>query len=80
MLDKFKNTIDEKFPFLKNGKIYLAISGGKDSMTLSHLLLAANMEHTLLHCNFNLRGKESDADEAFLVQYAAQHKLKIETV
>lgn len=80
MVDKFKNTIDEKFPFLKNGKIYLAISGGKDSMTLSHLLLAANMEHTLLHCNFNLRGKESDADEAFLVQYAAQHKLKIETV
>ncbi|MBK9190961.1 MAG: tRNA lysidine(34) synthetase TilS [Crocinitomicaceae bacterium] len=65
---------------MKNGKIYLAISGGKDSMTLSHLLISSGNKHTLLHCNFKLRGKESDADELFLIQYAQQNNLEIHTI
>jgi len=79
MLDKFQHSIDSKFPYLREGKIYLAISGGKDSMTLSHLLLHSKINHTLLHCNFKLRGKESDDDEIFLADYAAKNNLEIHT-
>jgi tRNA(Ile)-lysidine synthase len=79
MLKRFEKIIDEKYLFLRQGKIYLAISGGKDSMTLSHLLTASNINHTLLHCNFQLRGKESDADEQFLINYANHNKLEIHT-
>jgi len=76
MLDKFQHIVDQKFPFLRDSKLYLAISGGKDSITLSHLLLKSNIQHTLLHCNFKLRGKESDEDEIFLSDYAKKNKLE----
>jgi len=77
MLKKFEYILDHEFSFLKNGELFLAISGGKDSMTLSHLLLQCKIEHTLLHCNFNLRGKESDEDEKFLKNYADKNNLLI---
>jgi tRNA(Ile)-lysidine synthase len=77
MLTAFGHMVDTRFPFLRTGKIYLAISGGKDSMTLSHLLIESGIQHTLLHCNFGLRGKESDGDEQFLRTYALKHKLII---
>jgi tRNA(Ile)-lysidine synthase len=77
MLSTFGHMVDRRFPFLRTGKIYLAISGGKDSMALSHLLLKSGIEHALLHCNFRLRGKESDEDEQFLSAYARQHNLTL---
>ncbi|MBI3133332.1 MAG: tRNA lysidine(34) synthetase TilS [Bacteroidetes bacterium] len=77
MLTKFKTVLEQEFPVIRTAELYLAISGGKDSMTLSHLLLESGIKHTLLHCNFQLRGKESDQDEAFLRAYAATHQLEI---
>lgn len=77
MLEKFQSLVDKNFPFLKSGKLYLAISGGKDSMALSSLLLESGINHSLLHCNFQLRGKESDDDEQFLRDFACRHKLEI---
>jgi len=46
-------------------------------MTLSTLLLENGIKHVLLHCNFQLRGKESDQDEQFLKDYAAKNNLEI---
>ncbi|MGJ8745452.1 tRNA lysidine(34) synthetase TilS [Polaribacter sp.] len=63
MVEKFKNHIDENFPFLKDKKILIAISGGVDSVVLAHLFSELNYTISLAHCNFNLRGKESDLDE-----------------
>lgn len=77
MLKKFQSLVDEKFAFLRSGRLYLAISGGKDSMTLSALLKESGIKHVLLHCNFQLRGKESDQDEQFLLDYAAKNELEI---
>ncbi len=64
-----------KTHFVFNPQIYLAISGGVDSMVLSHCLKQLNIKHTLLHCNFKLRGEESDKDEAFIIDYANQNNL-----
>ena len=66
MLQKFKQHITKEFPFLKDTKLLLAISGGVDSVVLFHLLHKLNFNVSLAHCNFKLRGKESDLDEEFI--------------
>ena len=66
MLQKFKKHITKEFPFLKDTKLLLAISGGVDSVVLFHLLHKLNYDVSLVHCNFKLRGKESDLDEEFI--------------
>lgn len=57
----------------------LAISGGRDSVALLHLLLEAGFTNLILcHLNHGLRGKESDGDAAFVKRLAKKHGLKCE--
>lgn len=70
MLLKFENYIQQNLAFLTKSKILIAISGGIDSVVLTHLCYQANLDFALAHANFNLRGKESDADEDFVLQLA----------
>jgi tRNA(Ile)-lysidine synthase len=51
-------------------KVYLAISGGLDSVVLFHLLQAQKVDVHLLHVNYNLRGEDSIADEKFIRELA----------
>ena len=60
-----------------NGKLILALSGGIDSMVLADMLLQAKAEFVLAHCNFHLRGEESDGDEQFVRDYAERKGLTI---
>ena len=70
MLDKFKENIESNFPFLKEKKLLLACSGGVDSVVLVHLMHSLGYEIALAHCNFSLRGIESDKDAKFVEQLA----------
>lgn len=70
MLLAFKNHLQEHFPQVLKSKILIAVSGGVDSVVLAHLSRQANLNISLAHCNFNLRGKESDADEDFVLELA----------
>ena len=72
MLNAFRNHIKEQCPYLKNSRLVIAISGGIDSVVLAHLCHKLNFNFALAHCNFNLRGKESDADEAFVLELGEQ--------
>ncbi|SMG23360.1 tRNA lysidine(34) synthetase TilS [Arenibacter troitsensis] len=63
MLENFRNHIDLYFPHLKEGTFLLACSGGLDSVVLAHLCASYNLDFSLAHCNFKLRGEESDKDE-----------------
>ena len=47
-------------------KVLVAVSGGADSMALLDVLLRSGYECVVAHCNFHLRGSESDRDEAFV--------------
>lgn len=72
MLEKFSNHIEASFSFLKGKKLLLACSGGMDSVVLAHLISELEMDFALAHCNFSLRGKESDGDEMFVIGLAKQ--------
>ena len=49
MLDDFSKYLEENISDISNKQIFLAISGGIDSMTLSHLLKIKGVSHALLH-------------------------------
>jgi len=66
MLSKFEKHVASYFPFLKGKKLLLAVSGGIDSMVLMRLCIEMKMDISVAHCNFSLRGDESDADEDFV--------------
>lgn len=69
MLEKFKKHLAQDFPFLEDKKLFLAVSGGLDSMVLLHLFQQLPYEIAVLHCNFQLRGLESFGDQNFVQQY-----------
>ena len=58
-------------------KIVVAVSGGADSMALAALLHQAGATIVLAHCNFGLRGTESDGDEALVTQWAEQQAIPV---
>lgn len=62
--------------FSKHSSIAVACSGGVDSMVLCHLLLIHNINFSIIHCNFKLRGEDSDFDETFVRSFATQNNLK----
>ena len=70
MQEVFKNQIESEFSFMTNSRCILAISGGIDSVVLTYLLHDLNIDFALAHCNFNLRGQESDEDEHFVLDLA----------
>ena len=63
MLTKFQYHIEQNFAQLKDKKLLLAVSGGVDSMVLLDLFYKLRFDICIVHCNFQLRGEESDADE-----------------
>ena len=80
MLQKFKEHIHINFPFLKDKKLLIAISGGLDSVVLTHLLFELNFTTSLAHCNFQLRKKESDLDEEFVKLLSQKSSNQIFTI
>ncbi|MGB5668003.1 MAG: tRNA lysidine(34) synthetase TilS [Maribacter sp.] len=66
MLFEFKKNIQKHFPELLQEKFLLACSGGLDSVVLTQLCSQCEMDFAIAHCNFKLRGNDSDADEVFV--------------
>ena len=77
MIFNFEEYIISNFPYLKGKKLLIACSGGLDSVVLTHLMKEAGFEIALAHCNFSLRGKESDGDEMFVIGLAKQMNISV---
>ena len=77
MLNNFQNHINQNLSFLNKSRLLIAISGGLDSVVLTHLCHQLKLNLALAHCNFNLRGDESDGDEEFVLQLAEDLDLEV---
>lgn len=73
MLSNFKSELAQLVGKNYADKTYLiATSGGADSMVLAHLCKSAGLKGILAHVNFNLRGQESNDDQAFVETVAQE--------
>src|SRR6056297_2386144 len=66
MLSNFQNHIEKMNLCTKADKVILAISGGIDSVVMLDLFHRSGYDCLVAHCNFHLRGDESDEDEVFV--------------
>ena len=73
MQERFDRIMKGLLP--NGGAVLLAVSGGIDSMCMADLFLNSltKVSFALAHCNFHLRGSESDSDEALVREWAERH-------
>ncbi|MFP4690352.1 MAG: tRNA lysidine(34) synthetase TilS [Bacteroidales bacterium] len=69
--DRFNAHLRQHKLLLKGEKVLLAVSGGMDSMAMTELFRASSYQFAIAHCNFQLRGVESEKDQVFVEQQAA---------
>ena len=77
MLTRFRQHIEKEFPELLEEKFLLACSGGMDSTVLLWLCHRLEMDFSVAHCNFGLRGGESDEDAEWVVEIATGINKKV---
>jgi len=75
MLKSMLSYIEENNLFSPKDKILLGVSGGVDSIVMLHLLIRAGYEAGMAHCNFQLRGSESEEDHRFVAWLAENYNI-----
>jgi tRNA(Ile)-lysidine synthase len=78
LLERFKGFIKQQNLFHQKDQLLLAVSGGVDSVVLCELCKQAGYNFIIAHCNFQLRGKESERDKQFVI--ALGHKYGAEVL
>ena len=66
MLRRIKKYIRDLSLLPEGGRVLVCVSGGADSVALLDVLMRAGYDCVVAHCNFHLRGEESDRDEVFV--------------
>lgn len=74
---QFRKQLDLLVPLAEQSKFLLAVSGGKDSTALTQLFAACRLNFEIAHCNFHLRGNDSDEDEIFVAHLAENFGKKL---
>jgi tRNA(Ile)-lysidine synthase len=73
MLSSFISYVQKEKLLGPKQRTLLAVSGGVDSIVMCELFRQAGFPFGIAHCNFSLRGKESDEDEAFVEELAEKY-------
>lgn len=84
MQRQFDSIIKGLLPIPENtssqAKVLLAVSGGVDSICMADLFLHSQVDFALAHCNFHLRGQESDTDEKFVEEWATVNNVPLHKI
>ncbi|MFY0483677.1 tRNA lysidine(34) synthetase TilS [Flavobacterium sp. PLA-1-15] len=77
MISRLQKHLSQNLPILQGKRLLLAISGGVDSMVMLDLFQKTDFVMAIAHCNFQLRGQESEGDQAFIEKYAKENNIAL---
>ena len=80
MLNKVKTYIDTHKLLRPDGRYIVGLSGGADSVALILILKELGYCVEAAHCNFHLRGKESQRDEDFCIKLCEKNNIKLHLI
>lgn len=66
--------------FTKQSKVLVGLSGGPNSMALINILMQLGYNCIAAHCNFHLRGNDSDSDAAFVSSWCNENDIPLFTI
>jgi len=77
LFQRYQQFIKEENLFSSKDKLLLAVSGGVDSVVLCELCKQGGYHFEFVHCNFQLRGEESERDERFVSSLAEKYEVEV---
>lgn len=77
LLEAFQRHIEANALVTHDDRILLTVSGGVDSMVMLSLFVRSGYAVSVAHCNFQLRGEESDEDEVLVADEAAKYGAQV---
>jgi tRNA(Ile)-lysidine synthase len=77
LLERYKEYIKKENLFQPKDRLLVAVSGGIDSVVLCELCKQAGYDFVIAHCNFQLRGEESERDEQFVKELAKKYSVEV---
>lgn len=80
MVEAFRQFVNQHHLFTRDQRVLLAVSGGIDSAVMAHLFFSLDLSNGIAHCNFGLRGDDSDGDQLFAEQLATRYGCSFHTV
>lgn len=80
LIQKVNQCISDKHLLNRHDRVLVALSGGADSVALLRVLLHEGYDCVAAHCNFHLRGAESDRDEGFVRALCERLSVPLEVV
>lgn len=77
ILQQFNKNLEEIIHSNANSKRFLiGVSGGSDSMALLEMFHLSGLDFAVAHCNFTLRGNDSDLDEELVINYCKNNSIE----
>ena len=80
MLNKIVGFIDKQQLLSKDKRYLVALSGGADSVCLLLVMRQLGYQVEAVHCNFHLRGDESNRDEQFVVELCKNQNIELHLI